>query len=98
MQNVWIDECRRRRVRGEVTPVEETAFSIDGELELYHRLLLIQIGKGIAYLPRLQRRVLHHVVFEGLTYRETAQEMQTSIGTVMSRLSRARRHLEKAMG
>lgn len=98
MQNVWIDECRRRRVRGEVTPVEEAVISVDGELDLYHRLLLLQVGNCIAYLPQPQRRVLRHVVFEGLTYRETAQEMRTSIGTVMSRLSRARRHLEKSMG
>lgn len=51
------------------------------------------LEKAIAALPAHYRQtlVLRHV--QGLTYREIAESTGVSIGTVMSRLSRARRHL-----
>lgn len=48
------------------------------------------IQRGLALLPQEQREVLLLVALEGLSYREAAEVQGVPIGTVMSRLSRAR--------
>lgn len=48
------------------------------------------IERGLALLPPEQREVLLLVTLEGLSYREAAEVQGVPIGTVMSRLSRAR--------
>jgi RNA polymerase sigma-70 factor (ECF subfamily) len=48
------------------------------------------IERGLAFLPSEQREVLLLVTLEGLSYREAADVQGVPIGTVMSRLSRAR--------
>ncbi len=48
------------------------------------------IQRGLATLPPDQRMTLILVDIEGLSYDEVAQAMQTKLGTVKSRLSRAR--------
>jgi RNA polymerase sigma-70 factor (ECF subfamily) len=49
-------------------------------------------------LPEDQRAVLHLVCVEGLSYAETSQTLGIPQGTVMSRLSRARRALGEKVG
>ena len=51
------------------------------------------LENAIAALPAHYRHTLALRHLQGLTYREIAELTGTSIGTVMSRLSRARRHL-----
>ncbi len=48
------------------------------------------IQRGLATLPTDQRVTLILVDIEGLNYDEAAQAMETNVGTVKSRLSRAR--------
>lgn len=45
---------------------------------------------AVEQLPEAQRLVMLLVAVEGLSYRETADVLSVPIGTVMSRLSRAR--------
>ncbi len=45
---------------------------------------------GIAALPEEQRSVLHLVAVEDMSYAEVAAVLAIPVGTVMSRLSRAR--------
>jgi RNA polymerase sigma-70 factor, ECF subfamily len=44
-----------------------------------------------------QRQVLLLIAAEGLTYREAAEELGVPVGTVMSRLARAREQLRDAL-
>jgi RNA polymerase sigma-70 factor (ECF subfamily) len=57
---------------------------------------------GLDLLPEEQRSVLLLIAVEDLSYEETAQVLRVPIGTVMSRLSRARekmrRHLDTGRG
>jgi RNA polymerase sigma-70 factor (ECF subfamily) len=48
------------------------------------------IQRGLSLLPSEQREVLLLVALEGMSYREAADVQGVPIGTVMSRLSRAR--------
>lgn len=55
-----------------------------------HALLLQEVAARFDALPEAQRAVLHLIVVEGLSYRQAADALAVPIGTVMSRLSRAR--------
>jgi RNA polymerase sigma-70 factor (ECF subfamily) len=46
-------------------------------------------------LPEAQRETVFLVYVEGLTYREAADTLTVPIGTVMSRLNRAREKLRR---
>lgn len=63
-----------------------------GEYALRQELALV-IQEGINQLPTEQRIVMVLADVEGLSYEEISQVMDTSLGTVKSRLSRARAKL-----
>jgi RNA polymerase sigma-70 factor (ECF subfamily) len=48
------------------------------------------VRAALQALPLDQRAVIHLVTIEGLSYQEAADALGTPVGTVMSRLSRAR--------
>lgn len=52
----------------------------------------------LARLPEEQRAVLLLVAVEDLSYAEAAKVLNVPIGTVMSRLSRARERLQQELG
>lgn len=52
------------------------------------------IERALALLSEDQREVLLLIVLEGLSYREVADVAGVPIGTVMSRLARARAHVK----
>ena len=55
------------------------------------------IARALATLAEEQRAVLLLVMLEGLSYREVADIQGVPIGTVMSRLARARAHIKAAL-
>lgn len=98
-RNVWIDEIRSRRVRREAVP-ELTAApqpEISTEEAVMARIELRRAQAGIDALPEDQREVLALVAIAGMAYREAAETLAIPIGTVMSRLARARAALAAHM-
>lgn len=102
MQTIWIDRLRRRR-QGEIAidPADLAEYpGGDSASESDDRLYLAEVRHAIARLPEDHRAVLMLVSVEGLAYRDAAAVLDLPIGTVMSRLSRARlalgRELEQA--
>ena len=90
-RNLWIDEVRSRRVRLVAAGREpEGEATVDGENSAIGTLQMREIGDAMASLPEEQRALLSLVAIEGLTYREAAEVLEIPIGTVMSRLARAR--------
>jgi RNA polymerase sigma factor (sigma-70 family) len=59
----------------------------------YDYLLYTQAEGLIEKLPRDQKQALYCVVFEGLSYQQTAEKLVCSEGTVKSRIARARAFL-----
>ena len=96
IQTTHIDAIRRRK--RQATPVEPEALERQSDEGLAaerneHRLLLARTRAAIAELPEEQRAVMALVAIEGYSYREAAEILETPIGTIMSRLARARSRL-----
>ncbi|MFO1069511.1 MAG: sigma-70 family RNA polymerase sigma factor [Geminicoccaceae bacterium] len=97
MHNINANQARSRATR----PVHQTldgveAAAADAESQT-SRLALRDMAAGLETLPEEQRRVVLLVALEGLSYQEIAEVLEVPIGTVMSRLSRARDRLRLHM-
>jgi RNA polymerase sigma-70 factor, ECF subfamily len=99
LRNLWIDQLRRKRTErivdqhdGEIDVAGE-----DGRRTAESRLELAHVRATIATLPQAQRDVLVLVCIEDLSYREAAAVLDVPVGTVMSRLARARHALAAAL-
>jgi len=60
-------------------------------------LLIRDISRAIGSLPAGQRAVLLLVTLEDMTYDQVAHTLDIPVGTVMSRLARAREKLRDAV-
>lgn len=100
LRNLWIDHTRRVKTRGPEDDVDarHDLVGVSGEREVEARLMLKSVSDAIADLPDDQREVLLLVCVEELPYREAAEVLGIPIGTVMSRLARARIALAEATG
>lgn len=96
-RNLWIDEIRSRTVRRDAASRPELSAGsvVSGEDVALGEVTLREVDEAMLELPEEQRAVLALVAIEGLSYREAAEVLDTPIGTVMSRLARARAALAK---
>jgi RNA polymerase sigma-70 factor, ECF subfamily len=76
----------------EADPPDERAAPVDVQLDRKRN-----IEKALKELPEEQRLALVLRTYEELSYAEIAEVMHTSIGTVMSRLSRARDKMRESL-
>ena len=96
-KNVWIDEIRSRDVRqrysNSAADGDEASLSTeevaDGEREI------AAVSRALDQLPDEQRLALTLVAVEGKTYAEAAEILEVPVGTIMSRIARARKNLLK---
>jgi len=95
IQNLWVDRQRAGRRRGPTVEIGEadTVMGADGESDAAAAVDLARVRRCIAELPEEQQAVLLLVCVDGLSYREAADTLELPIGTVMSRLARARQRL-----
>ncbi len=100
IQNLWLDDRRRNRTRGTAIDPDDAYLSDEGKAAQLpeDRMMLAQVRGAMATLPEGQREVLALIAIEGLSYKETAEVLDLPIGTVMSRLSRAREALLPKLG
>lgn len=93
-QNIWIDSVRAARVRPTVNAdPPESAVAFDGARAAEAKLTFADTCRALSELPAEQRAVVALVLIEGLAYREAADILGVPIGTVTSRLARAREAL-----
>lgn len=100
IQNQHIDALRSRGRRGEQAPdfaLEELGDAANSDVPERENLLR-RVSELIADLPDEQRVVMLLVAVEEYSYRETAELLEVPIGTVMSRLARARGRIAAALG
>ncbi|MCW8955962.1 MAG: sigma-70 family RNA polymerase sigma factor [Gammaproteobacteria bacterium] len=96
LNNQWREFLRRSRpcedIENLVYMHEETP-----EVIQIRQQKINTVQQAISELPLAQRQVLTLVDIEGLSYMNVAEVLEVPIGTVMSRLSRARSSLEKKL-
>jgi RNA polymerase sigma-70 factor (ECF subfamily) len=98
MHNLFISQLRQlqsRSAQGRAVELEEVAHELLAPDSAHATLLDLQ--RCLLCLPLNQREVLLLVTLEDMSYAEVAKITATPIGTVMSRLSRAREHLRELM-
>src|SRR5215212_93756 len=90
LHNTFIDGRRQRgaELRRETETIHLAEITAPADQE--SRVRLQQIGRAFLTLPDEQRAVLHLVAIEGLPYKEAANALGIPVGTLMSRLGRAR--------
>lgn len=95
VRNVYLRGCRKPE------PGVASQMKVDLQTFVEHDDFLTVLGDeddvqvALAHLPEHFRIVVLMYFFEGLSYRSIAQELKVPLGTVMSRLSRAK-HLLRA--
>ena len=87
VRNTTLNLMRKRRADRAVAWRDEMPEPVSVDIDPERRL---QIRKAIASLPEDYRETLVLREFDGLSYKEIAAVTNTPLGTVMSRLSRAR--------
>lgn len=93
LHNAFIDGVRSRRSEAarvaESARMSETAITAPQE----HTVRLLQVRGAFMDLPEEQRAALHLVAIEGLSYQEAADTLAIPLGSLMSRIGRARASL-----
>ena len=111
LTNTFINQYRRKATRPETTELDDVDESIlyrhmrgrspgsaspDPEAELIDNTLSSEVKEALEALPeKFRTTVLLDV--EGFSYKEIAQMLDIPIGTVMSRLHRGRKYLQKQL-
>jgi RNA polymerase sigma-70 factor, ECF subfamily len=94
MHNVHVNKVRATRV---TDTLEDELPELAQRASQGDTLLVRDLDRAIARLPSEQRAVLLLVTLEEMSYEEVARALGIPIGTVMSRLSRAREKLRMMM-
>ena len=106
--NVCIDHLRKKKRREGVEPAvslddENSGWAEPADRASDPQQVLEQsergqaLARGLARLPDWQRRVLVLRELSGLSYQEIAQALDIDLGTVKSRIARARLNLRKIL-
>jgi len=96
VQTIWIDQLRAREVRKEDGDIAEDRLGSNESVRRTEaRIALAEVRKAVDRLPPDQRTTLMLVTVEGLSYKEAAEVAGVPIGTIMSRLARARIALQQ---
>ncbi len=100
LRNLWIDMVRKQKTAGESSDIADHGdiAGSSGEETAMARIMLKDATHAINALPDEQREVLLLVCVEELSYRDAGEILNIPIGTVMSRLARARKNLAARMG
>jgi RNA polymerase sigma-70 factor, ECF subfamily len=99
MHSIWLNELRSRQCKRkwtdewdqeQIEQCRDTQASGPEGHALYRQVVAL-----VETLPEEQRSVLMLVAVEGLSYKEAAEVLCVPVGTVMSRLARARMAIGK---
>jgi RNA polymerase sigma-70 factor (ECF subfamily) len=93
LHNLFVNDLRRRKSRPELLALDDEALNAPRRATQEDGLGLRDLQTALERLPVDQREVLLLVGLEEMSYEEVAKTLGIPMGTVMSRLSRARERL-----
>lgn len=96
--NIYRNDLRRSRRAPAAVSIESLAVEPQASGVQSGRLALAETAKAIEKLPGEQREALLIVILEGMSYREAADVLGIPVGTLMSRIGRARSALREMTG
>jgi RNA polymerase sigma-70 factor (ECF subfamily) len=98
-QNLQIDKVRAAGRRGTAVQFDELhdLTGDDGRAATESRNELAVIQRALGTVPDDQRAAFLLVVVEGMSYRDASEALDVPIGTIMSRIARARARIERAL-
>ena len=98
-RNIWLDELRSREVRQRyaATVVASEGVAAESADDGFGRVELERVDAAMQALPEEQRSALLLVAVEGRSYAEVSEILDIPLGTVMSRVARARRGLAEKL-
>ena len=96
LNNQWREYLRKKRP---CEDIDEMVFMHHQTPEYWHdrQQVIDQIRAAISELPLGQRQVLTLVDLESMPYAGVAEALEIPVGTVMSRLNRARKSLQEKL-
>ncbi|GMT39592.1 MAG: DNA-directed RNA polymerase sigma-70 factor [bacterium] len=96
LSNCWKDHLRAQK---ETIDIDDAGLIGNSSPEEQHHesQIVLRIRRAIAELPEKQRQVVTLVDLAELTYNEVSEALEIPIGTVMSRLCRARQTLRSSL-
>ncbi|MEE4297230.1 MAG: RNA polymerase sigma factor [Wenzhouxiangella sp.] len=99
-KNLWIDQIRShsKTQLADSDEMERHLEAVDGSAVAMSKARFGEVAAAIEQLDPEQRAVLGLITVEGHSYREASDILEIPIGTVMSRLSRARARLIELTG
>jgi RNA polymerase sigma factor (sigma-70 family) len=98
-KNRFIDTRRSaKRSKTEAIETADDHVALDGEQAIQSHLAFRDTAKALQALPAEQRQAVALVLVDGLSYREAADILEIPIGTLTSRIARAREALTAALG
>lgn len=97
LHNLYINQYMRRGAAGAMVPLLEEHSSVSCPPRQIHSVTLQDLARAFDGLPRQEQQVVLMVGLEGMQYEDAAAALGVPMGTVKSRLSRARRRLRKLM-
>ncbi|MCB1522388.1 MAG: RNA polymerase sigma factor [Hyphomicrobiaceae bacterium] len=99
VRTVFIDETRRRKRRSTADDTELDFVGFDARIHegMQARFDLAVVRAELGRMSEEHRAVLALVTLDGMSYQEAADTLGVPIGTVMSRLARARKRLAQVL-
>jgi RNA polymerase sigma-70 factor, ECF subfamily len=98
LRNIHISHWRRSSQLGAMKPLDDME-DFEGSVEpaQEQNMSVALISDALDLLPAQQREVLVMISLEALSYKEAAEIIGVPIGTIMSRLSRARSSMQNLL-
>jgi len=105
LRNLWLNELRKRRTAPHIVDIDDQENAADGlvgDFRDSHEIFVSnedaeRVQSAIAKLPLEFREIILLREFEELSYQEIAKVLVCPVGTVMSRLGRARAKLRSVL-
>jgi len=96
LHNRFVDATRSRRAEAGRNADAAAALELAAEPGQEHSVRLAEVRRAFFGLPDEQRAALHLVAIEGLSYQAAADALAIPLGTLMSRIGRARAALRES--